>query len=69
MKRILVAVSLAVLASPVFALQSSAPFDEQSQVDGVLPSFEVRNEQASAGSTGTQGSVWANDYNFVAPAQ
>jgi len=69
MKRILVAVSLAVLASPVFALQTSAPYDEQSQVDRALPTFEVRGEQASSGSTGTQGNVWASDYSFIAPAQ
>ena len=42
MKRILVAISFALLAVPAFAVDNS---------------------------TKTQGNPWANDYNFVAPAQ
>lgn len=42
MKRILVAISFALLAVPAFAVDNS---------------------------TKTQDSPWANDYNFVAPAQ
>jgi hypothetical protein len=64
MKRIIAAVSLAVLAAPVFAAEIAAPF-EQTQFDRVLTNVEQR---ASAGSTGEAG-VWAHDYNFIAPAQ
>jgi hypothetical protein len=67
MKRIIAAVSLAVLAAPVFAAEVSAPF-EQSQFDRVLTNVEERAGDASVGSTGNAG-VWANDYNFIAPAQ
>jgi hypothetical protein len=63
-KRIIAAVSLAVLAAPVFAAEIAAPF-EQTQFDRVLTNVEQR---ASAGSTGEAG-VWAHDYNFIAPAQ
>ncbi|OGA71265.1 MAG: hypothetical protein A3G81_30770 [Betaproteobacteria bacterium RIFCSPLOWO2_12_FULL_65_14] len=67
MKRIIAAVSLAVLAAPVFAAEVSAPF-EQSQLDRVLPNVEVRAGDASVGATG-KTDVWAQDYNFIAPAQ
>jgi hypothetical protein len=63
MKRILVALSLAALAAPVFAAEISAPY-EQSQVDRVLPNLQERST-----STKTEAGVWANDYNFIAPAQ
>ena len=63
MKRILVAVSLVALSAPVFAYETSAPF-EQTQFDRILP-----DSSASSGSTNVQGTIWANDYNFVAPAQ
>jgi hypothetical protein len=66
MKRILVAVSFAVLAAPAFAVETSAPYD-QSQIDRALPTFQ--DSRASSGSTRTEGHVWANDYNFIAPAQ
>jgi hypothetical protein len=75
MKRIIAAVSFAVLAAPAFAAEISAPYD-QSIVDRALP--EVRNpavaEQASGGSTSAPSSVWAtgvwaNDPSFTAPAQ
>jgi hypothetical protein len=64
MKRILVALSLAVLAAPAFAAEISAPY-EQAQVDRILPNLP---ERASSGSTRTEGNAWANDYNFIAPA-
>jgi hypothetical protein len=63
MKRILVALSLAALAAPVFAAEISAPY-EQSQVDRVLPNVQERST-----STKTEANVWANDNNFIAPAQ
>lgn len=76
MKRILAAVSFAVLAVPAFAAESGAPY-EQVEIDRQLP--DVRNPvttgSASAGaSVVTSGSglatgPWANDHNFIAPAQ
>ncbi len=63
MKRILAAVSFAALAAPVFA----APF-EQTELDRVLPSIQNAADNASYGATLDNG-VWANDYNFIAPAQ
>jgi hypothetical protein len=68
MKRILVALSLVVLAAPAFAVEISAPY-EQSQVDRQLPSLQERSERAAPASTRTEGNVWANDYTVVAPAQ
>ena len=68
MKRILVAVSLAVLAVPALAAEVSAPY-EQSQVDRILPNLVERTERASTGSTATQVNPFANDHNFIAPAQ
>jgi hypothetical protein len=67
MKHILVAVSLAALAVPAFAVEVSAPY-EQAQVDRQLPDLQSRGERATDKSTKTQGNVWANDYNFIAPA-
>jgi hypothetical protein len=63
MKRILLAVSFAALAAPVFA----APF-EQTELDRVLPTVQNAADNASYGATLDSG-VWASDYNFVAPAQ
>jgi hypothetical protein len=71
MKRIIAAVSLAVLAAPVMAAEVSAPF-EQTQFDRALPIVTEEDvERASAGATGASESenVWAQDYNFIAPAQ
>jgi hypothetical protein len=67
MKRIIVAVSFAALAAPVFATEISAPF-EQTEFDRGLPNVQERAGQASAGATLNSG-VWAQDYNFIAPAQ
>ena len=62
MKRILVALSLAALVAPAFAVEISAPYEE-TQADRQLPNVPQRS------STQTQGNVWANDYNFIAPPQ
>lgn len=77
MKRYIAAVSFAVLAVPVFA--AGLPY-EQNQVDRALPNLEPQRTRfaAAAGSTRSDAeiatdasakSVWATDYNFVAPAQ
>lgn len=68
MKRIIAAVSFAVLAAPVFAAEVSAPF-EQTQIDRIVPNVQERDDDASAGSSNVKENVWANDYNFIAPAQ
>ena len=64
MKRLLVAVSLAALAVPAFAvtIDASAPY-EQSQIDRLVPNLPER-----AIPTETQTNPFANDHNFVAPA-
>ena len=79
MKRIIAAVSLAVLAAPVFAAEVSAPF-EQNQLDRMLPEMEgqpvryamstdgVISDRSIASDRDSNG-VWANDHNFVAPPQ
>ena len=67
MKRIIVALSLAALAAPVFAAEKSAPY-EQTQFDRAVSNTQAPADRASAGSS-KQGSVWADDYNFIAPAQ
>ena len=68
MKRILVALSFAVLAVPALAVETSAPY-EQNQVDRVLPNVTQKSERASTGSTQKEGSnPWANDWNFIAPS-
>ncbi|OGA72322.1 MAG: hypothetical protein A3G81_15065 [Betaproteobacteria bacterium RIFCSPLOWO2_12_FULL_65_14] len=67
MKRIIAAVSFAVLAVPAFAAEVGAPF-EQNQLDRVLPNVQERAGNASYGAT-LESNVWAQDYNFVAPAQ
>jgi hypothetical protein len=64
MKHVLVALSLVALSAPVFAAEVSAPF-EQTQFDRVVPD----NGSATGGSTKAEGNVWADDYNFVSPAQ
>ena len=70
MKRLIAAVSFAVFAAPVLAANLGAPY-EQTEFDRGL-SAQIDNS-ASGSSTATSSSsatgVWANDYNFVAPAQ
>jgi hypothetical protein len=68
MKRILVALSFAAFAAPVFAAEISAPY-EQVQVDRAVPSIQSGSNGASTGSTKTEANPWANDWNFIAPAQ
>ena len=67
MKRIIAAVSFAVLAAPVFAAEVSAPF-EVTQFDRALPNVTERADNASSGATLDSG-VWAQDHNFISPAQ
>jgi hypothetical protein len=63
MKRVIVAASIAVFSASALA-ENGLPF-EQSQFDR-----GIYNEQsASAGNSRAQDSVWANDHNFIAPAQ
>lgn len=85
MKRMLVAVSLAVLAAPAFAQYLHGNSDEgrdrhwaseKTQPDRAASSQTGSRGSAAAGSTSaaTGGSgwatgVWANDHNFIAPAQ
>ena len=66
MKRILAAVSFAVLATPAFAVQVSAPY-EDTQNDRTLPNVQVKGE-SSKKSNSSEANPWKNDYNFIAPA-
>jgi hypothetical protein len=68
MKRIIIALSLAALAVPALAVEVSAPF-EQTQFDRGLQASADQGYRASAGSTKADANVWANDHNFIAPAQ
>ena len=69
MKRIIAAVSFALLAATVLAAEVAAPF-EQTQFDRALPIVTEENvDRASAGATGASENVWAQDHNFIAPAQ
>jgi hypothetical protein len=61
MKRIIAAVSFAVLAAPAFAAESGAPYD-QNLVDRALPNVHNPVVEEATG-------VWAEDYSFIAPAQ
>ena len=63
MKRILAAVSFAVLSAPLLAAEVGAPYD-QSLVDRALPDIQI-SAPAEQGNT----NVWANDPSFIAPAQ
>lgn len=65
MKRIIAAVSFAVLSAPVLAAEVSAPF-EQTQFDRGLYNVE---QNASSGNTAAENRVWEKDHNFIAPAQ
>lgn len=93
MKRLIAAVSFAVLAVPAVAAESGKPF-EQLDLDRALPQIntteQARQIAASSGSTrsdveiavesqevnvkstgdaGLATGPWANDHNFIAPAQ
>ena len=65
MKRIIAVLSLSVFAAPAFA----QPY-EKTQFDRGLDNVE---QSASSGqtisNTDAGNSVWANDHNFIAPAQ
>ena len=63
MKRIIAVLSLSIFAAPAFA----QPY-EKTQFDRGLYNVE---QSASSGHTMTnpRNSVWANDHNFIAPAQ
>ena len=68
MKRTIAAVSLAVLSASALAA-NGLPF-EQTQFDrGLYGTEQNVQENASAGNSRTQDSVWASDHNFIAPAQ
>jgi len=62
MKRILAAVSFAILATPAFAVQISAPY-EDTQNDRALPNVQTTGERGTS-----EANPWKNDYNFIAPA-
>jgi hypothetical protein len=77
MKRIIAAVSFAVLAVPAAALaaEASAPY-EKPQFDRTLPNVKTPAgaERASAGSNIPAASIWAHDVwakdpAFIAPAR
>ncbi|MGH8670056.1 MAG: hypothetical protein ACREUH_12560 [Burkholderiales bacterium] len=79
MKRIITAVSFAVLAVPAFAFaaDASAPY-EKAQFDRMLPNVDntvaAERADASAGPSSAAGSslatgVWAQDHNFISPAE
>lgn len=80
MKRIIAAVSFALLASPAFALDIGKPF-EQLDIDRALPNISdnlpafaaagasTRSDSEIATQRNDAGSPWANDHNFVAPPQ
>lgn len=76
MKRIIAAVSFAVLAIPALA-QTGKPY-EQLDVDRALPDIRVeRSQLAAAGATRSDREItvvdtrspFATDHNFIAPAQ
>ena len=53
MKRLITAVSFAVLAVPAFAAERGAPYD-QSLVDRALPQIQKKEDRASTGATGAR---------------
>jgi predicted membrane chloride channel (bestrophin family) len=71
MKRILAAVSFAVLATPAFAVQISAPY-EDTQNDRALPNVQATGQRGTTSQEGksnsSEANPWKNDYNFIAPA-
>jgi hypothetical protein len=83
MKRLIAALGLTAFALSASALEVKAPY-EQLNVDRALPNLSGRNVQyaqsAAAGRTLTDATLvngkttqaespWANDYNFIVPAQ
>ena len=71
MKRIITAVSFAALAVPAFAFaaDASAPY-EKTQFDRMLPDVEVAADPARASAGGSLATgVWAQDHNFISPAE
>jgi hypothetical protein len=77
MKRIIAALSFALLAAPVFAADIGAPY-EQTVADMARPNVKdpvisgqktVVAGPASAGASTEATGVWANDPNFIAPPQ
>lgn len=73
MKRILATLAFAVVSVPVLAAETGLPF-EQTQFDRGIYGNEQKaqpkaEQNASSGDSRTQDSVWANDHNFIAPAQ
>jgi hypothetical protein len=68
MKRLIAAVALSSVALSAFALEIGKPYEELA-IERALPNIAVNVGSASTGGTQAGQSVWANDYNFVAPAQ
>lgn len=62
MKRLITAVSFAVLAVPALAAERGAPF-EQTELDRAQPEVTVKAREARGPARETV------DYNFIAPAQ
>ena len=67
MKRLIAAVALSSVALSASALEIGKPF-EQLDIDRALPNVAGHAGEASTGSTQSSRSVWASDYNFIAPA-
>ena len=63
MKRLIAAVALSSVAVSASALETGKPYEE------LVIERVVSAESASTGGTQAGQSVWANDYNFIAPAQ
>ena len=77
MKHIITAAAFALLVVPAFAADTRAPY-EKDQFDRTLPDIQspavADRERASTGSTNAPAAtwatgVWANDHNFVVPAE
>lgn len=74
MKRIIAAVSLTALALPAFAVEHGKPF-EQTELDRALPQVRTpapadkrSTDSRSQSQSPSSQSPWANDWNFIAPA-
>ena len=64
MKRIIAVLSLSIFAAPAFA----QPY-EKTQFDRGLYNVEQSASSGQTLTTNSGNSVWANDHNFIAPAQ